>query len=149
MKEYPNSEHQLKAHLLGLQSKMRLYQGTLYPGVPLNDAKKIADRTLSQSADKLGKEREPGSPSPSANHRGKRPTATLPRPSTTRNIVITRRATVLSERDQGLPRHGEGKDAKRGWMKIKNEPDEPPSIFNGSQTCWQSQNSKECPASSG
>ena len=28
IKEYPNSEHQAKAHVLGLQAKMRIYQGT-------------------------------------------------------------------------------------------------------------------------
>jgi TolA-binding protein len=58
MKEYPNSEHQLRAHLLGLQAKMRVYQGTLYPGIPLKEAKKIADQTVKQFGDKLGGERE-------------------------------------------------------------------------------------------
>ena len=47
IKEYPNSEHQAKAHLLDLQAKMRIYQG-----------KKLADRTLRQFGDKLGPERE-------------------------------------------------------------------------------------------
>ena len=57
-KEYPNSKHQMSAHLLGPQAKMRVYQGAWYDGTALNDAKKIADQTLSQFGDKLGRERE-------------------------------------------------------------------------------------------
>jgi outer membrane protein assembly factor BamD (BamD/ComL family) len=57
-KEYPNSNHQMAAHLLGLQCKMRVYQGAWYDGAALKDAKKIADQTLSQFGDKLGDERE-------------------------------------------------------------------------------------------
>jgi outer membrane protein assembly factor BamD (BamD/ComL family) len=58
MKEYPNSEHQAKAHVLGLQAKMRIYQGTMYIGAPLNEAKKIADQTLTQYGGQLGEEKE-------------------------------------------------------------------------------------------
>jgi outer membrane protein assembly factor BamD (BamD/ComL family) len=57
-KEYPNSKYQTAAHVLGLQAKMRMYQGTMYSGIPLNDAKKIADQALTQYGDKLGNERE-------------------------------------------------------------------------------------------
>jgi outer membrane protein assembly factor BamD (BamD/ComL family) len=57
-KEYPNSVHQLKAHLLDLQAKMRVYQGTAYDGIPLKEAQKIADNTLKQFGNKLGPERE-------------------------------------------------------------------------------------------
>jgi TolA-binding protein len=57
-KEYPNSKYQMSAHVLGLQANMRLYQGTTYPIGPLNNAKKIADQTLNQYGDKLGKERD-------------------------------------------------------------------------------------------
>ncbi len=57
-KEYPNSTHQLKAHLLNLQAKMRIYQGAVYDGTPLKEAMKVADQTLSQFDRKLGPERE-------------------------------------------------------------------------------------------
>ncbi|MEN6404866.1 MAG: tetratricopeptide repeat protein [Thermoguttaceae bacterium] len=57
-KEYPNSEFQMKAHILCLQAKMRMYQGTMYVGGPLKDADKLAKNTLSQYGDKLGPERE-------------------------------------------------------------------------------------------
>ena len=58
IKEYPNSEFQAKAHILGLQAKMRIYQGTMYIGAPLDDAQKIADQTLEHYGDKLGDERQ-------------------------------------------------------------------------------------------
>ena len=57
-KEYANSPHQLKAHLLNLQAKMRVYQGAAYDGTPLKEAKKVADETLKQFGDKLGPERQ-------------------------------------------------------------------------------------------
>lgn len=37
-KEYPRSEFQFEAHLLGLQSKLRKYQGQDYDGTPLEEA---------------------------------------------------------------------------------------------------------------
>ena len=55
-KEYPRSEHQLQAHVLGLQSKLRVYQGNLYDGTPLSEADQIAQQTLTQFRDQLGPE---------------------------------------------------------------------------------------------
>ncbi len=40
-REYPRSEHQFDAHLLGLQAKLRMYQGPDYDGKPLEDAQKL------------------------------------------------------------------------------------------------------------
>ena len=56
-KEYPKSEHQLNAHLYGLQSKLRMYQGPMYDGTPLDDAGEIADDALIQFRGELGEER--------------------------------------------------------------------------------------------
>ena len=39
--EYPRSEHQFDAHVLGLQSKLRKYQGADYDGAPLEEAEKL------------------------------------------------------------------------------------------------------------
>ena len=55
-KDYPKSKYQLQAHLLGLQSKMRMYQGPIYDGQPLKDAEEIADQTLTQFRGRLGDE---------------------------------------------------------------------------------------------
>jgi outer membrane protein assembly factor BamD (BamD/ComL family) len=56
-KEYPKSEHQVQAHVLGLQAKQRMYQGPLYDGTPLDDAGKIDKQALTQFSNKLGSER--------------------------------------------------------------------------------------------
>jgi outer membrane protein assembly factor BamD (BamD/ComL family) len=55
-KEYPNSEHQKAAHLLGLQAKMRIYQGRYYDPTALIEAGEIADQTLTQFGGQLGAE---------------------------------------------------------------------------------------------
>jgi len=54
--EYPESEHQAKAHTLGLQSKMRSYQGAHYDDTPLSEAEKIAEQALMQFRHQLGDE---------------------------------------------------------------------------------------------
>ena len=55
-KEYPRSEHQIQAHILGLQSKLRIYQGKLYDGTPLDEADEIAQQALTQFGHQLGAE---------------------------------------------------------------------------------------------
>ena len=45
-KDYPNSDHQQQAHLLGLQSYMNAYQGPQYDVTPLVKAEKLADHTI-------------------------------------------------------------------------------------------------------
>jgi len=57
-KEYPKSEHQAKAHLLGMQAKLQVYQGARYDRTPLNEADEIADQALSQFSSELGTERQ-------------------------------------------------------------------------------------------
>jgi outer membrane protein assembly factor BamD (BamD/ComL family) len=54
--EYPRSEHQFEAHLLGLQCKLRKYQGPDYDGTPLNEAKKLAKQLRDQFARELSSE---------------------------------------------------------------------------------------------
>lgn len=55
-KEYPRSEHQLQAHVLGLRSKLLVYQGKLYDGTPLTEADEIAEQALIQFPHQLGEE---------------------------------------------------------------------------------------------
>jgi TolA-binding protein len=128
-KEYPNSNHQMNAHLFGLQANMRRYQGTAYDETPLKDSGKLADSTLTQFSGKLGPERE---------------------------RVAKARAQILEERanrDFTRARYYEGrrcygaarlyymsvvnefpstecaKKAQAQLEKIRNEPDEPPGLF--------------------
>ena len=139
MKEYPNSEHQLKAHLLGLQSKMRLYQGTLYPGVPLNDAKKIADRTLKQFGDKLGKEREPvvRARQQIIEEKANRDFAQAEYYEKHKYYGAARMYYQSAIKD--YPGTERAKDAQARLEKIKNEPDEPPKYFKWLTDMFQSQ----------
>lgn len=51
--EYPRSDFQFEAHLLGLQAKMRRYQGPDYDGTPLEEAQKLAKQLHSQFAGRL------------------------------------------------------------------------------------------------
>jgi TolA-binding protein len=55
-KDYPNSDHQVLAHILGMQAKMRVYQGDMYDKTALKEAHEIADSALTQFGSKLGSE---------------------------------------------------------------------------------------------
>ena len=46
--EYPGSEHQYKAHVLGIQAKIRRYQGPQYEGTCLHEAKDLIEQTTRQ-----------------------------------------------------------------------------------------------------
>ncbi len=54
--EYPQSEHQFEAHILGLQCKLRIYQGEDYDATPLTEAKKIVKQLKIQFAGELNAE---------------------------------------------------------------------------------------------
>lgn len=56
-KEYPKSDHQIKAHLLGMEAKKRVYQGQFYDATPLKDREALAEQTLLQFGPQLGQER--------------------------------------------------------------------------------------------
>ena len=51
--EYPDSDFLLQAHLLGLQAKLRAYQGSGYEGGILDEAELLADQILVQFPDQL------------------------------------------------------------------------------------------------
>jgi outer membrane protein assembly factor BamD (BamD/ComL family) len=57
-KEYPRSEHQREAHLLGIRAKLRSYQGAEYDERPLLEADKLIGVTLAQWVSDLPEERE-------------------------------------------------------------------------------------------
>ncbi|TWU28518.1 tetratricopeptide repeat protein [Bythopirellula polymerisocia] len=54
--EYPQSKYQFEAHILGLQCKLRIYQGPNYDGGPLEDAKKLVKQLKQQFAGELSQE---------------------------------------------------------------------------------------------
>lgn len=56
--EFPKSEHQFQAHLLGLRCKLLRYQGPGYEGSPLDEAEDLATQLITQFPQELGGERE-------------------------------------------------------------------------------------------
>jgi len=54
--EYPDSDFLMQAHLLGLQAKLRAYQGPGYEGGILDEAEVLADQTMVQFPDQLNRE---------------------------------------------------------------------------------------------
>ncbi len=54
--EYPRSDHQYEAHILGLQCKLRKYQGPDYDDNPLREARKLVKRLNTQFAGELSQE---------------------------------------------------------------------------------------------
>ena len=57
-REYPKSEHQFQAHLLGIQAKLGIYQGPGYDGIPLKGAQELIDQTLAQFREVTPDERQ-------------------------------------------------------------------------------------------
>jgi len=57
-KDFPKSEHQVPAHLLGLQSKLRKYQGPDYDSTPLKESNELIDQMLKQFPRELAGERD-------------------------------------------------------------------------------------------
>jgi outer membrane protein assembly factor BamD (BamD/ComL family) len=126
-KEYPNSKYQALAHVLGLQAKMRVYQGTMYDQAPLNDANKIADQALKQFDKELGAERE---------HVAKA-RAQIIEEKANREFVLAQYyeqhkyygaarmyyTAVINE----YPGTERAKESQVRMEKIRNEPDSPPS----------------------
>ena len=56
--EYPGSEHQYQAHVLGIQAKIRRYQGPRYEGTCLKEAKKLIEQTMRQFRDMSAEDRK-------------------------------------------------------------------------------------------
>jgi hypothetical protein len=54
--QYPRSELQFEAHLLGLQAKLRKYQGEDYDGTPLEESKLLVKQLRSQFDGRLSAE---------------------------------------------------------------------------------------------
>ncbi|MBI3461838.1 MAG: outer membrane protein assembly factor BamD [Planctomycetes bacterium] len=56
--EYPQSEHQAKAHMLGIRAKLENYQGPHYDSKPLDEAEELTGQALVQFPTELADERE-------------------------------------------------------------------------------------------
>jgi len=117
------------AHVLELQAKMRVYQGTWYDGAPLNEAAKIADQALTQFGEKLGAERE----------RVAQARAQIMEEKANREFSIAqyydRRKEFRAARIyyqsviDDFPGTAKAKEARARLEQIRGEPDVPPNRF--------------------
>jgi len=57
-KTFPSSEHQFRAHLLGLKAKLLSYEGTDYSGTPLDEAEKLVKQIRRQFPQEAANERD-------------------------------------------------------------------------------------------
>jgi len=128
-KEYPNSKHQMQAHLFGLQAHMRKYQGTWYDGVPLNDADKVADQTIKQFGDKLGDERDRVllAKAQILEEKANRD-FTMAKYYDNRKYFRSARIYYQSVIDE-YPTTQKAKEARKRLEEIRSEPDLPPDHF--------------------
>jgi outer membrane protein assembly factor BamD (BamD/ComL family) len=128
-KEYPNSQHQMNAHILGLQAKMRMYQGTSYDETPLKESAKIARQTLTQFGAKLGDERQRIAQSEAmiSEEQANRE-FTLGQYYEGRKFFGAARIYYKSVIDD-FPTTRRAKEAQARLEAIRNEPDEPPGDF--------------------
>jgi outer membrane protein assembly factor BamD (BamD/ComL family) len=128
-KEYPNSEHQKAAHILGLQAKMRVYQGQYYDPTALKEAGEIADQTLAQFGAQLGAEQA----------RVAKARKQIIEEKANRDYAMAQYyekqkyygAARIYYRDliEQYPSTERAKDAKARLDAIKGEPDVPPNYF--------------------
>ncbi len=129
IKSYPNSKYQMTAHVFDLQAEMRIYQGPDYDEEPLKRAKKIAEQSLSQFGDKLGKEQQ----------RIRQAHVRIVEEQANREFQVAkyyeRRSCYGSARfyykcvmDE-YPTTQKAKEAKEQFEKIRTLPDEPPKYF--------------------
>jgi outer membrane protein assembly factor BamD (BamD/ComL family) len=128
-KEYPRSEHQLQAHILGLQSKLRVYQGNLYDGTPLKQADEIAEQTLTQFRGQLGQEQERVAQARDQilEERAKRDWAMAQYYDRKKQYGHARAYYQYLIRDYPLTQAAH--KARARLDEIRNEPDQPPNRF--------------------
>jgi TolA-binding protein len=126
-REYPRSEWQFEAHLLGLQAKRRKYQGQDYDGKPLEEAKTLVKQLRSQFAGRLSDEQK---------ERLRVEEAQLNMEIATREFRMA--SYYDNKKDYGAARHYYGrviqtypdtelaKQARERVAEIAGEPDRPP-----------------------
>lgn len=57
IRNYPKSQYQVKAHLMGVEAEKLIYQGPMYDGKPLDEADQLAKQALTQFRDQIADHR--------------------------------------------------------------------------------------------
>ena len=108
-REYPRSELQFEAHLLGLQAKLRKYQGADYDGSPLEEAKTLVKQLRMQFAGRLSNEEKERLQTVEAQLNQEIAHARLPHGRAVRQHEALRvGAALLCEGDGKVPEHRAG-----------------------------------------
>jgi outer membrane protein assembly factor BamD (BamD/ComL family) len=131
-REYPRSELQFEAHLLGLQSKLRKYQGPDYDAAPLEEAKDLVVQIRRQFTGRL---------SPDERERLRTVEAQLRRELAMQDFTMAeyydgtrhyRSARMYYDRvARQFPDTDLAAKARDRVAQIANEPDEPPKFLAG------------------
>ena len=128
--EYPKSEHQFQAHLLGLRCKLLRYQGPGYEGGPLDEAEDLATQLLTQfSARPRRREaRRCCRCVPAFAIRERCATwiwpSTMPRAST-----MAHRGFTTQRYRRNIPTRNWPRNLAAGWSSSRSEPDNPTPPF--------------------
>jgi outer membrane protein assembly factor BamD (BamD/ComL family) len=135
-KDYPKSKFQMEAHLLGLKSKMMVYQGPLYDAGALKDASTIADQTRTQFRGRLGDEERfvEDTRSKIVVDRAEREWAVAQFYEQKKYFGAARKyyAYILEK----YPQTPFAEKARQRIEQIKNEPDVPPNYFKWLSTIF-------------
>ena len=128
-KEYPKSQYQLQAHLLGIKSKENIYQGPMYDATVLKDADQIAKQSLIQFGPQLGNERQYVVDTRNRIHEE----------MANRDLVLAQfyekkscygsAKLTYAQLIKDFPRTPAAEAARERLQQIKDYPDEPPNYF--------------------
>jgi outer membrane protein assembly factor BamD (BamD/ComL family) len=128
-KEYPKSRYQVQAHLLGMESKERIYQGPMYDATVLKDADQIAKQALTQFGPQLGNDRQ--YVIDTRNH--------IHDEMANRELVLAQfyekkscygsAKFYYAQLMKDFPRTPAAETARQRLQQIKDYPDEPPNYF--------------------
>ena len=109
-KEYPRSEHQYMAHLLGFKTKLLCYQGPDYDPRPLDEADLLAKQLLTQFPNDLGSERQKIQDEQARIIHCRAHARVRDRRVLQQEQVLQGRQGLLPKRDRHLARHAVGPD---------------------------------------
>ncbi len=128
-KEYPRSEHQFNAHLLGFKVKLLRYQGPDYGNKPLDEADELAKQLMTQFPTELGEERQRIIDAQSQIARNA-PQPRIPGGRILRQEQVLRcQPGLLPKRDQQLARYAIGPEVQSSHRRVQRQTGAPTPPF--------------------
>ena len=128
-KEYPRSEHQFNAHLLGFKTKLLRYQGPDYGNRPLDEADELAKQLLTSVPRRVGR----GTTADRRRAVANRPPTARARVPGGRILrqeqVLRGQQDLLPERDQQLARYAIGSAVQDSHRRVQRQAGSPTPPF--------------------